>query len=321
MKRPTTRPTPSSLPARPRWSIVLAGGEGTRLRDYVERRFGEVRPKQYCAFSGRRSMLQHTVDRGAFLAAPDRTVTVVAAEHTRWAGPQLAERGGELIVQPASRDTAPGVYLPMCWVRARAPEAVVYVLPSDHFVQPERRFLDVVASAGQVATAQPDKLVLVGVVPDEVEPEYGYIESTAGHSGVGAVTRFVEKPTREVAAAAISRGAMWNTMVMAGTVEAFWRAGRETLPEMMECFDRLVEAIDTPAERPTLDAIYRRMPRANFSHDVLTPAAERCLAMPLDGVEWSDWGRAERIEHTVARLRRARPRTQPAAVSYGASVA
>src|SRR5690606_10251179 len=107
------------------WSVVLAGGEGTRLRDYVERRFGESRPKQYCAFSGRRTMLQHTVDRGAALASPARTITVVTQEHLRWARPQLDGRGGELVVQPFSRDTCAGVYLPLAYVRARDPGAVV----------------------------------------------------------------------------------------------------------------------------------------------------------------------------------------------------
>jgi mannose-1-phosphate guanylyltransferase len=303
--------------ARRSWSIVLAGGDGVRLRDYVVSRFGEPRPKQYCAFSGRRTMLQHTFDRGAALSGRERTLVVVGREHLRWARPQLADRGGELIVQPASRDTAAGVFLPLAWVRARDPEAVVYVLPSDHFVEPESRFLEVVASAGAVATAEPSHLVLVGVEPDEAEVEYGYIETGRPGDAVAAVTSFVEKPDADQAAMAIARGALWNTMVMAGTVEAFWQAGREALPTTMACFDELVSVIDTPAERATLEALYDRLPRANFSRDVLGPAARRCLAVRMAGVEWSDWGRAERIEETVQRLRAVRraPRAVDAATA------
>ena len=40
------------------WSIVLAGGEGKRLAPMVKQWLGEERPKQYCTFTGTRSMLQ-----------------------------------------------------------------------------------------------------------------------------------------------------------------------------------------------------------------------------------------------------------------------
>ena len=46
-----------------RWAIILAGGEGTRLSEFVFDRLGERRPKQYCRLLGERSMLEHTIGR------------------------------------------------------------------------------------------------------------------------------------------------------------------------------------------------------------------------------------------------------------------
>src|SRR6185503_20167705 len=63
------------------WSIVLAGGDGTRLVDYVRERFGRPMPKQYCAFTGTRTMLQHTADRARWFAPPSRILTVVGSRH------------------------------------------------------------------------------------------------------------------------------------------------------------------------------------------------------------------------------------------------
>ncbi|TKS59515.1 MAG: mannose-1-phosphate guanylyltransferase [Nitrospira sp.] len=63
------------------WSIVLAGGEGKRLAPMIKRWLGEERPKQYCAFTGTRSMLQHTVDRADCLTVPEQRVTVVGAHY------------------------------------------------------------------------------------------------------------------------------------------------------------------------------------------------------------------------------------------------
>jgi mannose-1-phosphate guanylyltransferase len=281
-------PRPAAI-ARRRWSLILAGGNGTRLAAYVERRFGEPRPKQYCAFTGSRSMLQHTVDRASRLVRRERILTVVDSSHVRWARPQLASRGLEPLVQPVSRDTAAGVFFPLCWIRARDPDAVVYVLPSDHFVDPVDRFVDVVRRAGSTASRRPDKIVLLGVAPDSVETDYGYIE--LGPSLIdrpAPVEAFVEKPSHDRARTAIERGALWNTMVMAGTVDAFWSAGEATVPGLMTQLERLVDAIRAGREAALLDELYHRLPRANFSSDVL---------------EWSDWGRAERITSTIERLR------------------
>jgi mannose-1-phosphate guanylyltransferase len=304
-----------------RWSIVLAGGDGVRLRPYVQHRFGELRPKQYCNFFGARSMLEHTLDRAASLASEARTVTIVAAAHERWSRSMFAGRGGTLVSQTLNRETGPGVYLPLAYVRKRDPEAVVYILPSDHYVHPAERFVAAVTEVGDLAARDRGRIVLTGVAPESADGEYGYIEPGEAIDRLGLVRRvrgFVEKPAPAVAAAAIARGAVWNTMVIAASVEALWDAGRASIPAVIALFDELVEAIDTPREAAVLASIYERMPVANFSRDVLEQEAARCVVARLDGIEWSDWGQAERIEATIARHGARRP---PLAVHHGGSPA
>jgi mannose-1-phosphate guanylyltransferase len=299
-----------------RWAILLAGGEGVRLRPYVQRRFGEPRPKQYCDFYGGRSLLQHTLERAAGLVAPERTVTVIASAHERWARPQLAGHAGRVVCQAINRETAPGLFLPLAYVRARDPGAIVYILPSDHYVRPADRFVAAVAAAGDLAARHRDRIVLTGVVPEAAEIEYGYIEPGEAIDPIGTtrrVRRFVEKPTAAEATDAIARGAVWNTMVIAASVDALWTAGTECLPEVMSLFGQLVEAIDTPFERSVLETIYFGMPVANFSRDVLERVADRCLVTRLDAIEWSDWGAAERIEASIARQARRPALPAPAA--------
>lgn len=126
------------------WSIVLAGGDGERIRPLTERWLGRHTPKQYCAFVGTRSMLQHTLDRAARLSAPERTVTVIARGHLPLVRQQLSTRQSTIIPQPLNRDTAVGMFLALTYVRAADPEATVVILPADHFVHPEARFLEAV---------------------------------------------------------------------------------------------------------------------------------------------------------------------------------
>src|SRR5262245_15470261 len=58
------------------WAIVLAGGEGVRLRSLVRRALGDDRPKQYARLLGDRSLLGQTLDRVSLGIPIDRTVVV-----------------------------------------------------------------------------------------------------------------------------------------------------------------------------------------------------------------------------------------------------
>ena len=66
------------------WAIVLAGGEGMRLRGLTRRLYGDDRPKQYAALVGARSLLRQTLDRVGLLVPPERTVVVTLASHARY---------------------------------------------------------------------------------------------------------------------------------------------------------------------------------------------------------------------------------------------
>ena len=120
------------------WTIVLAGGDGVRMREYVRGWSGAETPKQYCTFVGTRSLLQHTLDRTASLTPWKRIVIVTGRRHQEEAWKQLEHRTpGMTLLQPGNLDTAAGVFLALSYVLARDPEATVAVCPSDHFVFPE----------------------------------------------------------------------------------------------------------------------------------------------------------------------------------------
>jgi len=162
---------------RPVWSIVLAGGEGERVKPFVLRWLGRHQPKQYCTFVGKRSMFQHTVERATTLTSPERTMVVAACHHHSEVVSQLRGRPiGKLFLQPANCDTAAGIFLPLAYLRARDPQAIVVILPSDHFIHPEYPFLETVRQAMVSAEAMPARMLLLGVRPDGVETDYGWIQ-------------------------------------------------------------------------------------------------------------------------------------------------
>jgi mannose-1-phosphate guanylyltransferase len=289
------------------WSIVLAGGEGERTRAFIERWLGYHRPKQYCTFTGTRSLFQQTVDRADAPSVPARRVIVAAEDHQDIVREQLGGRGmGRLLLQPHNRGTAPGVFLALAYVLGRDPKATVVIYPSDHFVHPEKVFLDVVRTAVRNAESAPDKPVLLGVLPSSSEGDYGWIvpSSDASDGATRRVEAFVEKPSGRLAEQAMERGGLWNTMIVASRASALWALGVRYLPEMMPAFVRLWEAFPAGREKAILDDIYRSLPSRDFSTDLLQRGPDRLKVLEMTGVFWSDWGRPERILETLRRLDR-----------------
>lgn len=299
-RRSASAPEPGS-----EWTIALAGGNGMRLADYVEKRFGQRVPKQYCRLLGQRSMLEHTLDRMAQLTPASRTLTVIAPDHEPWATPQLAGRSDHVFRQPSSRETGTALYVALAMLQRWSPDAIVTTTPTDHYVAPAGRYVAELVRAEHVARRHRDHVVLVGAQPNEPDPELGYVSVNASNEhGVRAVSSFIEKPTRSHADKLIREGGLWNTMVCCGSVQAFWELGRAGRPELIQLLENLVPLIGTDDEDAALEEVYAQAPVVGFSRDILERSPERLLAIALEGVEWNDWGRADRIEATLSRRAR-----------------
>ena len=299
------------------WTLALAGGEGVRLQDYVQRRFGRRIPKQYCCLLGSRSMLQHTLDRMNRLTPSSRTLTVIGTHHGEIAAPQLLGRSDHVFRQPASRDTGLALYVAIAMIKRWTPNAIVTITPTDHYVAPASKYVEQVRAARGVAARMRDRVIILGATPNEPDPELGYLTLGNGLTeipSVKTVTGFVEKPSVPFATELLTQGALWNTMVTCGTVDALWELGREADPQLIDILESFVPLVGTPDEDDAIEYIYRAYLPVSFSRDMLERAPQRLAAMALENVEWSDWGRPERIE-TVLALRRSRALVQGRALA------
>jgi mannose-1-phosphate guanylyltransferase len=158
------------------WLVVLAGGRGTRLQQFIRHITGSGRPKQFCRIVGTRSMLRHTWDRARRIVPPDRIVTVVTAGQESYLDDEASgtvPRG--VLVQPANKETVPGLLLPLLWIAERDPSVTVVVFPSDHFIWEEERFLGYVRAAVRASRHFANRVVVLGVEADGPEQSYGWI--------------------------------------------------------------------------------------------------------------------------------------------------
>jgi mannose-1-phosphate guanylyltransferase len=272
------------------WAIVLAGGQGTRLTSLTRALYGTDLPKQFAVLAGTRSLLQATVDRILPMVPAERIVVVVSRGQEAVAREQLREWSDiDLVVQPRNLDTGPGLILPLARMRARDRAARVTVLPADHYVSRPEAVLHAIQLGEVAAKLDPDGVSLLGAEPDAPDTEYGWILAgrRMGELGLRKVMRFVEKPVQAAADELLRLGALWNTFVMVGAVEALWGLARAHLPRHAAHMEACTRASD-------LEHAYATLPAANFSRAVLE-RAERLAVIPLRGAGWSDWGTPRRV--------------------------
>lgn len=295
----------SNLGAGSLWSVVLAGGEGTRLRPLIRHIHPDGRPKQYAVLVGSRSLLRHTIDRARFAVPAERIVVVATRAHAPFFTAELSSpRGPKLLVQPCDRGTAAGILLPVHWIASRDPGATVVVLPSDHFVADDAAFMRHVVRLSAVAARHPERIVLVGARPDGLDTGYGWIEpgpalEESPGAEVLAVKRFREKPSRESARSCMDAGGLWNTFVMVAKASALIEAGRSVLPELNLRLTQAAASFGTDSEEDAIERAYRLVPASNFSQTILASSPSLLAVSPLPPMTWSDWGTPERVIETL----------------------
>lgn len=286
------------------WGIVLAAGEGTRVRTFLTQLCGGPGIKQFCAVIGRRSMLEHTLARVEQLIPRERILVVVSSDHRTEVDAQLAHWPVDnVIFQPLNRDTAPGILLPLAYLSHRDPLATVAVFPSDHFIVQEDRFMAVVDRA--VAEVQHfPQLMLLGVVPDGAEEGYGWIEPAAAEVGRAsrAVQRFWEKPSLVEAQTLLERDALWNTFVFIGWAPTLWAMVRQVAPDLFHAFTDIRRVLSTPCAPLVTERVYKTLRAVNFSSEVCEPHTAWLRVLPMPDVGWSDWGTVERIWASLEQL-------------------
>jgi len=277
------------------WAIVLAGGEGARLRELTRDAFGYTVPKQFCRFGSERSLLGQTLERARGLCAPDRIVPVVRESHRTWWTEELAGVPGDRIIsQPDSRGTAVAILVALLRIVVWDGEATVALLPSDYFVDDERTLATALHSATRHAQERVGQVTLLGVVPERADPDLGWIDFASGdRAEPGYVRRFVEKPGIEEARRLRSRGALWNTFLMAGSVAGFLRLYREHQPDLWAaCVRHLLAPMH---ESQNLTPLYNALVSRDFSRDLLQKAQKDLRVVRVPACGWSDLGTRERV--------------------------
>jgi mannose-1-phosphate guanylyltransferase len=283
-------------------AVILAGGRGTRFWPRSRTRS----PKQLLNIVGKTTMLEQTVERLRLVIAPDRVWTVTNAEQAVALARQLpAASRKRILTEPMGRNTAAAIALAAIHVRHAAKgNALMAVLPADHYIARPDRYREIVREALEIA-GEPGRMVVLGISPTHPETGFGYIERTGDRHAAQefpyfAVRRFTEKPVLDVAREYLGSGNYyWNAGMFFWRVSTFLEALKEFLPKTYEAIERLSAHIGKRSYDAQLKKIYPQLENISVDHAILEKAAHgedptstapaRVFVIPAD-VGWSDIG-------------------------------
>ena len=211
------------------WTVVMAGGWGTRLWPLSRKRT----PKPFLKLlPGRGSLLEETIKRLNPLIPASRILIIGNQEHLaglRKHAPKIPRN--QIIGEPVSRNTAATVALAASLISKRDPSATLLILPADHWISDKKKFHQAVKTAARISNLKKSFSVF-GVKPTFPSSSYGYVKAGKKVSGsIYHLQKFVEKPSVKHAKKFLSTGKFfWHAGIFLASAKTILDSVRQFTP-------------------------------------------------------------------------------------------
>jgi mannose-1-phosphate guanylyltransferase len=272
------------------YAVIMAGGSGTRLWPVSRKKH----PKQTLPLLGNRTLFQMTVDRLDGFLSKDRIFIVTAkeqAEVLRGQTPEIPQ--DNFIIEPDPRGTASVIGLAATVLAKKDPDAVMIVLPSDHYIRNVDLFRLVMRVAVDVAGK--NYLVTLGITPTSPATGYGYIQrgeplSEQFDYPAYHVKRFKEKPEQTGALEMLRQiDHSWNSGMFIWRADVILKEFARLMPRLKVALDRIGVAWGTAEQETVLRNEWMPIRSETIDYGVME-FAERVAVLPASDLGWNDIG-------------------------------
>lgn len=270
------------------YPVILAGGSGTRLWPLSRQNF----PKQFLALNGALSLLQQTLKRVETLA-PKQIILVSNEAHYFLCQEQAQsiETPLSYVLEPCVRNTAPAIAsVAHHLLQTVGPEAMMLVLPSDHWIADDYAWQESMLIGAQYAAEHPS-IVTFGIQPDSPKTGYGYIESGPSLTEhVHKVTRFREKPSKDLAAEFLQQGNYyWNSGMFVCSAAVYLEELLQFEPEIYHLSKKALNQAQGQHDYLRLDASsFEQCTELSIDYAIMEKTSQ-AVVIPVS-MPWSDLG-------------------------------
>jgi len=239
------------------YAVILAGGVGSRFWPFSR----ELEPKQLMKIIGSLSLLQATIQRLKGVVDARCVYIITNNIYFYEVKAQVAKFGipdTNIILEPQGKNTAPAVGLCAKLISQLDKEAVLLVLPADHYIKNTDNFKKALKKA--IACARKDFLVTIGIKPSAASTGYGYIKIKSKvsiqKSKVYTVDKFLEKPNSDKAKEYLKdKSFFWNSGMFIWKASVFLGEVRKYLPKLYANLQLINSVNDIAKIWPKIEAI------------------------------------------------------------------
>lgn len=266
-------------------NIILCGGSGTRLWPISR----TLMPKQFVKLFNNKSLFQLTVERNSSVC--DKQIIVSNSEQYFLALDQLDEinkTNNHYILEPIGRNTAPAIALACL---ALDPDEIVLVTPSDHLIEDQTAYQNVLSKAHSLA--KENNLVTFGITPTFAETGFGYIEAMGEN-----VKAFHEKPSFEIAKKYVEAGNYyWNSGMFCFKAGLFLNELEKYSPEI---FSASIHAYNNAIHNDMVRIKHEDMSAIpDNSIDYAVMEKSDCVKVIPSSIGWSDVGSFDALSQVM----------------------
>ena len=270
------------------YGLILAGGKGSRL--YPLSRADQ--PKQFLKLINNKSFLVNTVERITSIIDKDNIYVVTNTDYKEKVKEEMAGMSEDhIFVEPANKETATCIGLSAVKLLKQDADAVMVVLPSDHYIQGEKNYTDTILQAVDMANRR-RCIVTLGVHPTRPETGYGYIEMGErcnGNIPTYKVARFTEKPNLEVAKDFILKGTyLWNSGMFVFRADVILREIEKYLPKIHKSLMEIYKSVGEEDEEAVIKEQYELIDGISIDFGVMQKT-RKAFVIQCD-FEWDDIG-------------------------------
>jgi mannose-1-phosphate guanylyltransferase len=273
-----------------RYVLIMAGGVGSRFWPLSRKE----KPKQFLDILGKgETLIQQTFRRFKKICPPENIFIVTSLEHKQLVLEQLEIRDDRVLAEPFRRNTAPCIAYGSFRIKKENPEAVIAVTPSDHIIEKEDEFCDVIRTAFEFSEKN-DALLTLGIKPDRPETGYGYIQANekmpvSGYERLLKVKTFTEKPDIELAKIFLDSGDFyWNSGIFIWNINTVHSAFEKYLPDIHMAFEEGEDILGTDKEGAFIAQTYASCGSISIDYGIMEKA-DNVYVLCTD-VGWSDLG-------------------------------
>jgi mannose-1-phosphate guanylyltransferase len=268
------------------YAVIMAGGSGTRFWPLSRR----TRPKQLLALGpDDRSLLRATAERVWGMLPAERTFVVTSEQLRAQVEQELPELAPhQILAEPVGRNTAPCIGWAATHIKRIDEDAIMAVLPADHYISETDAYVDTLRRGLEAATH--GDYVTIGIRPTRPETGYGYIEvGSELDPGVFRARRFVEKPDRQRAEQFVGSGCfLWNSGMFFFLASRILEAIDQHLPGLGQELQRYDAAAKAGEEAALVKETYANLPAVSIDHGIMEKVS--AVSVVPGSFEWSDLG-------------------------------